>query len=190
MAAKKPRGMYSKSGLLKGQLKEDIKSGKATMKKQEVPFGGVGRAIGRGVMKAAEKLAEKDVAIRVANTKPVVKATKAVAKKVQASNAAKGKKAVNAVADSADKARAAQIAKNSVKAVPARGEPVNTTMNRLSDVIVKNMKSGRLAREMSKDVNSVTKGTIKINSAPAKSADAAKKAADAKALKAANKKKK
>ena len=78
----------------------------------------------------------------------------------------------------------------SVKVVPARSKAVNTTMNRLSDVIVKNRKSGRLAKEMSKDVNSITKGTIKINSAPAKSANAAKKAADAKALKAANKKKK
>ena len=201
MAAKKPRGMYSKSGLLKGQLMEDIKSGKATMKKQEVPFGGIGRAIGRGVIKAAEKLAEKDVAIRVANTKPVVKATKAVAKKVQASNAAKGKKAVNAVADSADKARAAQIAKNSVKVVPKNSKGISNDMyNKIQTSASKNLKSGKIAKSDAKEtakeiaylkkINKEKTQVVKISSAPAKSADAAKKSADAKALKAANKKKK
>jgi hypothetical protein len=122
MAAKKPRGMYSKSGLLKGQLKEDIKSGKATMKKQEVPFGGIGRAIGKGVMKAAEKLAEKDVAIKVANTKPVVKATKVAVKTVKKATAAKraenSKKTINTIVKMQQKTKAEQIAKNSVKVVP------------------------------------------------------------------------
>ena len=52
-------------------------------------------------------------------------------------------------------------------------------------------KSGALAKTTgSRVMTGKPKGTIKINSAPAKSADAAKKAADAKALKAANKKKK
>lgn len=119
---------------------------------------------------------------------PLVGAAVAVAARLAAKKAAQ--EAAKKTAKKAASKTTDKIAKNSVKTVPARGEAVNTTMNRLSDVIVKNMKSGRLAKEMSKDVNSITKGTIKINSAPAKSANAAKKAADAKTLKAANKKKK
>jgi hypothetical protein len=148
-----------------------------------------GKVVNRVKAKVKDKLEDSKVANKIANTKPGVAATKAVAKKVQAVNNAKAKKAVNTIADSADKARAAQIAKNSVK-VKERTPQGNKMMNDNAAEIAKLRKSGELAKRSEKNVVTKKMGTIKINSAPAKSADAAKKAADAKALKAANKKKK
>jgi hypothetical protein len=143
----------------------------------------------RVVARTKDKLEDSKVANKIANTKPVVKASEAVAKKVQASRNERIKKSVNTIADRADKARAAQIAKNSVKT--KRPTPQgNKMMNDNAAEIAKLRKSGELAKRSAKNIETKKMGTIKINSAPAKSADAAKKAADAKALKAANKKKK
>jgi hypothetical protein len=66
----------------------------------------------------------------------------------------------------------------------------NKVMNDNASEIAKLRKSGEFAKRSEKNVVTKKMGTIKINSAPAKSADAAKSRADAKALKAANKKKK
>jgi hypothetical protein len=141
--------------------------------------------------KATEKLADSKVANKIANTKPGVAATKAVAKKVQASSNAKAKKAVNIIADSADKARAAQIAKNSVKVINPMSKRDRDFKNKGADKAVKAARSGSDVK-FGEKVQKVMKPAkvVKINSAPAKSADAAKKSADAKALKAANKGKK
>jgi|688.fasta_scaffold1722670_2 hypothetical protein len=82
-----------------------------------------------------------------------------------------------------------KIAKNSVKTVPS-DNILRARKNLESTVNTIAAKSGGLAKRDASFVKTKKMGTIKVNSAPAKSADAAKKSADAKALKAANKKKK
>ncbi len=79
----------------------------------------------------------------------------------------------------------------SVKVIKAMSKRDRDFKNKGADKAVKAAKSGSDVK-VGEKVQKVMKPAkvVKINSAPAKSADAAKKAADAKALKAANKKKK
>jgi hypothetical protein len=144
----------------------------------------------RVVARTKDKLEDSKVANKIANTKPVVKASEAVAKKVQASRNQRLKKSVNTIADSADKARAAQIAKNSVKVRRGNASEAKR-LNEFSNKRTTDIATGARAQRESANVKQMKPAkVVKVNSAPAKSADAAKKAADAKALKAANKKKK
>ena len=144
----------------------------------------------RVVARTKDKLEDSKVANKIANTKPVVKASEAVAKKVQASRNERIKKSVNTIADRADKARTAQIAKNSVKVMKYPRPQGNKDANDNASKIAKLRKSGELVKRSENFVGTKKMGTVKVNSAPAKSADAAKKSADVKALKAANKGKK
>jgi hypothetical protein len=127
---------------------------------------------------------------------PLVGAAVAAAARLAAKKAAQTaakKAAKKAAAKATDK-----IAKNSVKVVkpdPQVPNDVRIARNNNATKMAARMKSGELAKTTGSRVNTnpplgKTKTTVKISSKPAKSADAAKKAADAKALKAANKKKK
>jgi hypothetical protein len=152
-----------------------------------------GKVLNRVKANVKDKLEDSKVANKIANTKPVVKASEAVAKKVQTSRSKRLKKSVNIIADSADKARAAQIAKNSVKVIAGGRDKgaAAAEFNRGAAIVKKNIASGKFARDSEALVKQMKPAkVVKVNSAPAKSADTAKKAADAKALKAANKKKK
>lgn len=145
--------------------KKPAKAGKAplrpgskgtTMVKQEVPFGGIG--------KAAFKVAEK-----VANTKPVVAATKAVARQVAKKDLKNTKKAVNVVADMQAKTKAEKIAKNSVKVVKPEGKLSNANKNIKSNTKVQDAKAGDTAKRDASNVKqSKPAKVVKINSAPKK----------------------
>jgi len=119
----------------------------------------------------------------------VAAAARLAAKKV-AQEAAK-KAAKKAASKATDK-----IAKNSVKVKPGtKAGSMADAERKIKNAAATNLATARKSGELAKAtglrvMTGKPKGTIKINSAPAKSADAAKKAADAKALKAANKKKK
>jgi hypothetical protein len=79
----------------------------------------------------------------------------------------------------------------SVKVIKPQSAAKRLEKNAAEKSRVETAKSGIWAKYGSDSVKSMKPAkVVKINSAPAKSADAAKKAADAKALKAANKKKK
>lgn len=89
------------------------------------------------------------------------------------------------------KGQAETIAKNSVKVVKPQGKLANASTNIKAKERAQDIASGSRAKRESANVKQTKPAkVVKINSAPAKSADAAKKAADAKALKAANKKRK
>ena len=79
----------------------------------------------------------------------------------------------------------------SVKVVKPQSAAKRLEKNAAEKSRVETAKSGAWAKYGSDSVKSMKPAkVVKINSAPAKSADAAKKSADAKALKAANKGKK
>lgn len=141
------------------------------MAKQEIPFGGIGKAVAKGVVKLAEKAAEKETAIRIANTKPVVKATKVVAKQIAKRDIKNTKKAVNAVADAQAKTKSAQIAKNSVKVIASgrdRGSAA-AEYNRGAAMVKKNIASGKFAKDSAALVKqSKPAKVVKINSASKK----------------------
>jgi hypothetical protein len=83
------------------------------------------------------------------------------------------------------------VANRSVKVRNSTNPSEAKRMNEFSTAKTNDRASGATAKRESAAVKqSKPAKVVKINSAPAKSADAAKKAADAKALKAANKKKK
>ena len=84
--------------------------------------GGVRGAAGRAINKVANKAAEKDAIIRLANTKPVAKATKVVNKIATRNMVANNKKAVNAVADAQVKYKTAEIAKNKALKAANKGK--------------------------------------------------------------------
>jgi hypothetical protein len=80
------------------------------------------------------------------------------------------------------------VANRSVKVRTSTNPSEAKRMNEFSTAKTKDRASGATAKRESAAVKqSKPAKVVKINSAPAKSADAAKKAADAKALKAANK---
>ena len=139
--------------------------------------------VGRGVKAAgtAAKVAGK-VAKEVASSPKIVR-------KIQGKQMVKQtKKAVNAVADIQQKVKAETIAKNSVKTVKA--DPLSrASKNIKSNEKVQNAKSGTAAKRGALDVKqSKPAKVVQVNSVvKAKSPDAAK-SANAKALKAANKK--
>ena len=114
----------------------------------------------------------------------VAAAARLAAKKVAQEAAKKAAKRVAAKATD-------KIAKNSVKVKDANKPSLNKALNENETRYTNDLKSGKLAARASERVKQMKPAkVVKINSAPAKSADAAKKSADAKALKAANKKKK
>ena len=137
----------------------------------------VGAAVAAAARLAAKKLGQE--------------AAQKAAKKVNLSKLKDAKKEL-------EKGRTEQVARNSVKVRkpdPQVPNDVRIARNNNATKMAARMKSGELAKTTGSRVNTnpplgKTKTTVKINSAPAKSADAAKKSADAKALKAANKGKK
>jgi hypothetical protein len=74
-----------------------INSGKLEQKKQEVPFGAVGKAVVKGVAKVVEKVVAKDTAKTAAKVES--KALKAANKPTSKDNAATGPKTAAYVAD-------------------------------------------------------------------------------------------
>lgn len=146
-----------------------------------------GKVLNRVKANVKDKLENSETAIKIANTKPVVKATKvatkAVYKVTKKSNDAKNRKFI-------DKFSTNYVANQSVKVRTGTNPSEARRMNKASTASTNDIASGATAKRESAAVKqSKPAKVVKINSAPAKSADAAKKTADAKALKAANKKK-
>jgi len=101
------------------------------------------------------------------------------------------KKVAKEAAKKVTKKATEKIASNSVKVVKANKAAVRLEKNSQAKANADTARSGAMARYNAGQIEKARQRpakVVKINSAPAKSADAAKKAADAKALKAANKK--
>jgi predicted transcriptional regulator len=97
-----------------------INSGKLKMQKQEVPFGGIGKAVAEGVAKVVEKVAAKDAAKTAAKVES--RALKAANKPTSKDNAAVGPKTAAYVSD---------IVKNTKPANPnvTRGGSAGSKLN-------------------------------------------------------------
>jgi len=109
---------------------------------------------------------------------------KAVSKSNNKSKKAERQKAIDAMSTN-------YVANRSVKVRTSTNPSEAKRMNEFSTAKTNDRASGATARRESAAVKQMKPAkVVKINSAPAKSADAAKKSADAKALKAANKGKK
>jgi glutaminase len=138
-------------------------------------------------------------AAAVAGRLATKKVAKTVAKKVQSQAVKQNKKTVEKVARMQEKTKAEKIAKNSVKTKSAnKSNPSNAMLNQGREVMTSKIKSGQYAKQEAKmveasnkflnQINKTKPKVVQVNSAAkAKSPDAAK-SANAKALKAANKK--
>jgi hypothetical protein len=120
-------------------------------------------------------------------------AKKAAANAVKKTVTKKAAKAAKGLKKSDEKITTEVIQGNSVRVVKPTKAAVRLEKNSMAKAKADTAKTGAMARYYAGQIEKnrqLPSKVVKINSAPAKSADAAKKAANAKALKAANKKKK